>query len=76
MKNSLRKIITVSLLVCALSLTYAADLPKKGVKPKDIYGLPGPKPPGPGAPVGSGLGTILILSAFYGIKKYKEEKRK
>lgn len=72
---SLRKIITVILLVCALSLTYAADLPKKGIKPKDIYGAPGPLPPGPGAPVGSGVGVILILSTLYGLKKYKEEKR-
>jgi hypothetical protein len=74
--NKIRIVIIIIAGVFFGSLANAADLPSKGKKPPtEIYGAPGPLPPGPGAPVGEGLGLLMALGAAYGYKKYKQLKQ-
>ena len=64
------------LLLPLVNEVFAADLPSKGKKPPtDIYGAPGPLPPGPGAPVGGGLILLAGLAMIYGYKKVKDNEQ-
>jgi hypothetical protein len=76
MKVWMKKILLLLILIPFFGIVQAADLPAKGKKPPTtIYGSPGPLPPGPGAPVGSGVFLLLGLAAAYGVKKYKNTKQ-
>lgn len=76
MRLKFKKILLALMLLSFTGLVFAADLPSKGKKPPtEIYGAPGPLPPGPGAPVGSGLLVLLGLASVYGYKKYKDNKQ-
>ena len=77
MRLKFKKILLALMLLSFTGLGFAADLPAKGKKPPtEIYGVgPGPLPPGPGAPVGSGLLVLLGLASAYGYKKFKDNKQ-
>ncbi len=51
----------------------AADLPSKGKNPPAVVKGPGAHPVDPGAPIGSGLGILLGLSATYILIKKKKQ---
>ncbi|MBE0661484.1 MAG: hypothetical protein IH597_03365 [Bacteroidales bacterium] len=71
------KILVKILLIPAFALfMHVAAVAQSSPPPPPGHGDPGNQPPGGGAPIGAGIGFMLLMAGGYGAKKVYDARKK